>query len=108
MSAENFEKRQRPIPEGLNPEEIKVLQEINNILDIYTQNIHNKTVSVEKMNEKQRTIINFKNELEANNINPYEYYLWHRLTGSSEIKSKLDLDDHTIENKIKEIYAEYI
>ncbi len=105
MSEENFEKRQRTIPEGLKPEEIKVLKEINKILDAY---IDDRQVSAEEMINNQKIIDNFQKELKAKNINPYEYHLWHRLMGSSEIKSKLDLDDHAIEKKIKEIYAKYI
>ncbi len=107
MTAEKFEKP-RTIPEGLNPEEIKILQEINRILGVYEKAVADKKVSIDEYDEKQRVKINFKKELESKGIDPYEYYLFHRLIGSSEIKTKLDLPDHTIEKKIKEIYAEYV
>ena len=107
---ENFEIKQRKIPEDLSPEEERVWNEIVDLEDSFVDNINKKKISRKSLEEVNEKIINFGEELKAQGINPYKYLLWHKLIGSSGIKKKdveFDIDDHRIEKFIRELYSEY-
>jgi predicted HTH domain antitoxin len=109
MSEENFKQKPIEAPAYLNEEEQKIWLEANDIMNSYNADLFKEKVSMEKMDEIQDKIINFKEELEKSGIDPYKYLLFHNLIGSTVSGSRLELDtnDHVIGKFIKDLYAEY-
>lgn len=108
------EHNKRETPKWLKPEEVKVWEETDIILSRVWQEIHKiiETAGLsldsshyEEMENLQDKIQNFKKKLEAKNIIPQNFLLWHRLIGSTAPKevTELDAPDHDIENFIKSL-----
>ncbi len=92
------QENKKPVPEGLNPEEIKVLQEINDILDVYM--FFQESLSYEEMNKVTIKKQVFQKELTEKGINLENYLLWNRLVGSTRFdKLKFDITEKDVEDK---------
>jgi|GEM_PF-3846862 len=106
---EQFQPKKREIPEFLKPEEIQHFLEICEIRDATYNAITGKD-KVDKQFEFQNRLADFDEESVKNKIDPRQYLLWHMLIGSSDLgikTTKLDTEDHKIENLIRSLYAEF-
>ena len=102
---ENTEK-QKVMGTGLKPYEIKIWQEINDLLQ--SDALSFDIISLEAVNDIQKKKIAFADELRIKGINPEKYLLWHKLATSTVFENlPLDTDKHDIANFVIDLYKEY-
>ncbi len=94
------------MPEDLiSKERMKIILEMKEIFDKYNSKLSTNEISLEKNQEVQTKIINFKDQMIKEGNFPYQYILFHMLLGSTP---PVDSIDGKIRKFIKELYAEYI
>ena len=76
---------------------------MNSILDSYVKDLVSGRVSIDHLEKRNNTIVDFRDELHAKGVDLYKYILWHQLIGSTvtEDMAELDTPDHDIENFIR-------